>query len=124
MGISEWSKMFPFKTADVEFPTMPSNCKFIPIPSAQGLRLAWNPNPLQEKISSYSVFIAINKNPDKNEFSFLRLYEGKQPTCHVLQNNINSAYREKSGGDEFIIFRLTACNSLGISPPLLTTYYL
>jgi len=122
MGISEWSKLFYFKTADVEMPSMPNNCKFIPTP--QGLRLAWNPNPLQEKITAYSVFIAVNKNLEKNEFSFLRIYEGIQPTCHVQHNFINSAYNEKSGSDTYVIFRLTACNSIGTSSPLLTTYYL
>ncbi|XP_070508285.1 host cell factor homolog hcf-1-like isoform X2 [Chironomus tepperi] len=122
MGIGEWSKMFYFKTGDVEMPSMPNNCKFIP--SSQGLRLAWNPNPLQERITSYSVFIAINKNEDKSEFSFLRIYEGIQPTCNVLQNYINTAYQEKTGTSVFVIFRITACNSIGTSPPLLTTYHL
>ena len=121
IGIGEWSKMFYFKTVDVEMPSMPNNCKFIPSPP-QGLRLAWNPNPLQEKITSYSVFIAINKNEEKNEFSFLRIYEGIQPTCNVLQNYINSAYQEYSGFDTYVIFRITACNSIGTSSPLLTTY--
>lgn len=120
MGMSEWSKMFYFKTADVEMPSMPNNCKFIP--TNQGVRLAWNPNPLHERISAYSVHIAIDKNILKNEFSFLRIYEGIQPTCHALENYINNAYKEEDGDNTYIIFRITASNSIGTSSALLSSY--
>lgn len=120
MGMSEWSKMFYFKTADVEMPSMPKNCKFIP--TSQGVRLAWNPNPLHERITVYSVHIATDKNVLKNEFSFMRIYEGKQPTCHVPQNFIYAAFKEKDDNNTYIIFRITAANSIGTSSELTISY--
>lgn len=115
MGIAQWSKMFPFKTLDIEPPTAPNNCKFIS--TVQGLRLAWNPNPLAEKISKYSVYIATSTNHAANELNFRRIYEGIQPTCHVLRSVLDAAYHKINNNRESIMFRITASNSSGSSTP-------
>lgn len=121
MGCSEWSKLVHFKTNSIEHPTAPNNCKFIG--TTQGLRLAWNPNPLSEKITSYTVQL-VTKKDIKDEYCFSKVYEGIQPCCNVTKVALVSAYRQKIVKQEYILFKIVANNSAGSSPPLMATHYI
>lgn len=117
LGIGEWSKIFSFKTCETGPATTPHNCKFMP--TLQGLRLAWTPNPSSERVTCYNVYIA---SCNVKQLTFLQVYEGSQPTCHITRTVLDSAYHQIINNQKNVIFRISATNDLGSSCPLMVNY--
>lgn len=111
-GVGEVGKIAAYRTMPEGLPTPPKNCKFIR--TATGLRLAWNPQPMEEKVSEYRVHIAENQGSN-----FIQVYEGKQPTCEVSNEYINNTSHHmyiKNDPNRYFFFRIAAKNDKGFGP--------
>lgn len=109
-GKGEWSKIFAFQTMDSGLPSAPRSCKFICDENNQVLRLAWNPNPLNEKVHEYNVDIGYKIDPQTRKLTTVRVYSGCQPQCGIKNSLLKTCYKDAKN---FLIIRISAKNEKG-----------
>lgn len=118
-GAADSSRIVAFRTFPEGFPSMPQNCKIIG--TSGGIRLAWNPLPLQELVQHYSVIIG-EKCSDKSGLNFVKcLYKGIQPTCEIKNAHLKDPafhIKEVDNEKKQFLFRIAATNDKGTGTPM------
>lgn len=115
-GVGESSKITAFRTFPEGFPSTPQSCKLIKTPV--GIRLCWNPQPLDELVRSYNVSIG-EKCTEGSVRNFIPVYTGQQPTFEIKNSLLkNPVFHINEDNQKHFYFRITATNEKGTGPSL------